>query len=87
MQLTDLTLDMVKDFLHVDHDLDDNKIAMHIETAKNYIAVSHGYERVDMLGDNEYLTDMAMLIIQDLYDNGTITNVEPISFFTIDRRF
>ena len=87
MKLKDLGLDQVKEFLHVDHDLDDNRIKMHIETAKNYIAVSHGYDITMNIEENEYLTDMAMIIIQDLYDNGTITSMGPISLLSIDRRF
>lgn len=87
MKLKDLTIKTVKEFLNVDHDMDDNKLISHMETAKNYIAVSHGYESVDEIQEQEYLTDMAMIIIRDLYDNGTITSTKPISFFSIDRRF
>lgn len=87
MRINELDLPYVKNYLHVDHDLDDIRISTHIETAKNYIAVSHGYASLDDIAENEYLTDMAMIIIQDLYDNGTITSKEPISLMSIDRRF
>ena len=87
MKLSSLDLEYVKKHLNVDHNLDDLRLTLHIETAKNYIAVSHGYDSPEDLELNDYLTDLALLMIQDLYDNGTITQQQPISFLTIDRRF
>ena len=87
MKLNDLNLDYVKKYLSVDHELDDLRIQAHINTAINYIKLSHGYEQMQELEDNECLADIAMMIIQDLYDNGTITATKSISFMSIDRRF
>ena len=87
MTLNNLDLEYVKKYLNVDHDLDDARLKSHLDTAKNYIAVSHGYESPQDLELNDYLTDLALIIVQDLYDNGTITQQQPVSFLTIDRRF
>lgn len=87
MKLNDLDLSYVKKYLNVDHDLDDLRLQSHIESAKNYIALSHGYEEIEELEANEMLVDLAMVMIQDLYDNGKITTSKAISFMTIDRRF
>lgn len=87
MRLSDLNLSYAKKYLNVDHELDDLRIQSHIESAKSYIALSHGYEETEDLEDNKLLVDLAMVIIQDLYDNGKITTSKAISFMTIDRRF
>ena len=86
MKLIDINLDYVKKYLNINHDLDDSRLQSHIDTAINYIVVSHGYKNIEE-ADNDLLSDLAMLMIQDLYDNGTITTEKPISFLTIDRRF
>lgn len=87
MKLSQLDLSYVKDFLRVDHTFDDARLKAHIESAKKYIALSHGYENVEDSEENEMLVDLAMVMIQDLYDNGDITTEKAISFMTIDRRF
>lgn len=87
MKLSNLDLSYVKKYLNVDHNLDDLRLQSHIESAKNYIALSHGYGLENELEENDLLVDLAMTIIQDLYDNGKITTSKAISFMTIDRRF
>lgn len=87
MKLSNINLDFVKKHLNVDHDLDDVRLQSHIDSAKQYIALSHGYEDEADLDENEMLADLAMVIVQDLYDNGKITTSKSISFMTIDRRF
>ena len=87
MKLNDLNLDYVKKYLSIDHELDDLRLQSHIDSAKHYIALSHGYDETAELEENEMLADLAMIIIQDLYDNGKITTNKSISFMTIDRRF
>lgn len=87
MLLKDINLDYVKNYLRIDNDLDDMRLKSHISSAISYILTSHNYKNIDETNDNEALTDLAMIIIQDMYDNGTITTKDAISFLSIDRRF
>lgn len=87
MKLNDLNLDYVKKYLNVEHNLDDGKIQSHIDAAIKYVELSHGYENDDDINSNDILCEMAMTIVQDLYDNGMITATSAVSFMTIDRRF
>lgn len=87
MLLKDLDLNYVKQYLRVDHDLDDMRLKSHITSVIDYILISHGYKDISETNENEALTDLAMVMLQDMYDNGTITTKEAISFLTIDRRF
>lgn len=87
MLLKDINLDYVKNYLNVDHELDDVRLKSHISSAISYILKSHNYKSIDETDNNEALTDLAMIIIQDMYDNGTITTKDAISFLSIDRRF
>ena len=87
MKLNDLNLDYVKKYLNVEHNLDDGKIQSHIDAAIKYVELSHGYENDEDINSNDLLSELAMTIIQDLYDNGKITATTAVSFMTIDRRF
>ena len=87
MKLNDLNLDYVKKYLNVEHNLDDEKIQSHINAAIKYVELSHGYENNEDINSNDILSELAMTIIQDLYDNGRITATSAVSFMTIDRRF
>lgn len=87
MKLNDLNLDYVKKYLNVEHNLDDEKIQSHINAAIKYVELSHGYENNEDINSNDILSELAMAIIQDLYDNGRITATSAVSFMTIDRRF
>ena len=87
MKLNDLNLEYVKKYLNVEHNLDDEKIQSHIDAAIKYVELSHGYENKDDINSNDILCELAMIMIQDLYDNGRITATTAVSFMTIDRRF
>lgn len=87
MKLSDLNLDYVKKYLNVEHNLDDEKIQSHIAAAIKYVELSHGYENKDDINSNDILCELALTMIQDLYDNGRITATTAVSFMTIDRRF
>ena len=87
MKLSDLNLDYVKKYLNVEHNLDDGKIQSHIDAAVKYVELSHGYENDEDINSNDILCELAMIMIQDLYDNGRITATTAVSFMTIDRRF
>lgn len=87
MKLNNIDLSYVKKHLNVEHDLDDQRLESHIASAKNYIALAHGYDDEAALNENEMLADLVMVIVQDLYDNGKLTTSKTISFMTIDRRF
>ena len=87
MKLSDLNLDYVKKYLNVEHNLDDEKIQSHIDAAIKYVELSHGYENNEDISSNDILCELAMTMIQDLYDNGRITATSAVSFMTIDRRF
>ena len=87
MKLHDLNLDYVKKYLNVEHNLDDKKIQSHLDAAIKYVELSHGYENKHDINSNGILCELAMTIIQDLYDNGRITATSAVSFMTIDRRF
>ncbi len=87
MKLSDLNLEYVKKYLNVEHNLDDEKIQSHIDAAVKYAELSHGYENNEDINSNYILCELAMTMIQDLYDNGRITATTAVSFMTIDRRF
>ena len=87
MKLNDLNLEYVKKYLNVEHKLDDEKIQSHIDSAIKYAELSHGYENDEDINSNDILCELAMTIIQDLYDNGRITATSSVYFMTIDRIF
>lgn len=90
MKLSELTLDQVKEYLRVDHDLDDNRIKTHISTVVYFILQMNGQSKLtdEFEGRNEFLTDVALSMIQELYDTGKFPESRYLyQAMTIDRRF
>ena len=73
--------------MNVEHNLDDERIQLHIAAAMKHAELSHGYENDEDINSNDILCELAMTIIQYLYDNGRITATSAVSSMTIDRGF
>ena len=58
------------------------------ENAVNYVMVVNGYTEVAQLEESEYLTDVVLMRVQQMYDNGYVeSNKEIDAMMTMDRRF
>ena len=58
------------------------------ENAVNYVMVVNGYTEVEQLEESEYLTDVVLMRVQQMYDNGYVeSNKEIDAMMTMDRRF
>ena len=67
MKVSDVTLEMVKNYLRVDGDEDDVLIMALMDASKNYIKSYLGTEDLDQWDD---LTIAFMCLVADMYDGG-----------------
>lgn len=90
MKLSEITLNKAKEFLRVAHDLDDDRISGHIDTAITFILKANGQDTLTTEFDesNEFLSDVALAMIQKLYDTGEIPDAKYLyAMMTMDRSF
>lgn len=90
MKLSELTLGNVKDYLRIDHNLDDNRLNTHIKTVISFILQTNGIKELTTEFDdnNTFLADVALSMIQDLYDTGKFPESKYLyQAMTLDRRF
>ena len=90
MKLSELTLDVVKGYLRVEHDLDDNRIRIHMSTVISYILKANGQENItpEFEDSNTFLSDVALCMIQELYDTGEMPDSKYLyGAMTMDRSF
>ena len=90
MKLSEITLQTVKDYLRVGHDLDDKRIGLHMDAALSYILKANGQDALttDFDDETEFLVDVYMCYVQHLYDTGTVPGSRYLNaILTMDRRF
>lgn len=90
MKLSEVTLDVVKSYLRIDHDLDDLRLALHMDSALTYILKANGQDKLTEEFDNEnlFLSDVYMCYVQHLYDKGEVPESKYLNaILTMDRRF
>ena len=87
MKLTEVTEEYLDEYLNAEG-RDKLKIKNLFENAVNYIMVVNGYTEVEQLEEAEYLTDVVLMKVQQMYDNGYVeSNKEIDAMMTMDRRF
>lgn len=90
MKLSEITLDTVKSYLRIDHNLDDTRIEMHMKASLSYILKANGQDSLtaEFEDSNEFLTDVYMCYVQHLYDYGKVPESDYLNaILTMDRRF
>ena len=90
MKLSEITLQTVKDYLRIDHNLDDTRLRMHMDASFSYILKANGQDALTQEFDdsNEFLTDVYLCYLQHLYDYGTVPESKYLNaILTMDRRF
>lgn len=90
MKLSEITLQTVKDYLRIDHDLDDTRLGMHMNASLSYILKANGQDALTQEFDdsNEFLTDVYFCYLQHLYDYGEVPKSDYLNaILTMDRRF
>lgn len=90
MKLSEITLDTVKSYLRIDHNLDDTRIEMHMRASLSYILKANGQDSLtaEFEDSNEFLTDVYMCYVQHLYDYGKVPESDYLNaILTMDRRF
>ena len=90
MKLSEITLETVKDYLRIDHNLDDKRLEMHMNASLSYILKANGQDKLtqEFEESNEFLTDIYFCYLQHLYDYGKVPDSKYInSLLTIDWRF
>ncbi len=84
---TEVTEEYLDEYLNAEG-RDKLKIKHLFENAVNYVMVVNGYTEVEQLEESEYLTDVVLMRVQQMYDNGYVeSNKEIDAMMTMDRRF
>lgn len=87
MKLTEVTEEYLDEYLNAEG-RDKLKIKNLFENAVNYVMVVNGYTEIEQLEESEYLTDVVLMRVQQMYDNGYVeSNKEIDAMMTMDRRF
>ena len=90
MKLSEITLATVKDYLRIEHDLDDVRLELHRKAALSYILKANGQDALtpEFEDANEFLSDVFMCYVQHLYDYGKAPESDYLNaILTMDRRF
>ena len=90
MKLSEITLDVVKSYLRIDHDLDDTRLRLHMNAALTYILKANMQDTLtpEFEDSNEFLSDVYMCYVQHLYDYGTVPESNYLNaILSMDRRF
>lgn len=90
MKLSEITLDTVKSYLRIDHNLDDMRLELHMKAALSYILKANGQDSLtpEFEDSNEFLVDVYMCYVQHLYDKGEVPESKYLNaILTMDRRF
>ena len=90
MKLSEITLQTVKDYLRIDHDLDDMRLQLHMRAALSYILKANMQDTLtpEFEDSNEFLADVYFCYLQHLYDSGTVPESNYLNaILTLDRRF
>lgn len=88
MRVSEIDITYVKEQLSIPDDYEtDRRLTTHISSAIDYVKKTHGYTTILEMDEEEFLVELVMFVIEQLYDNGGIINYDPIKYMSIDRRF
>lgn len=86
MKISEINLEYVKN--HVKADDDDVRLLQHLESAKDMIMKANGFETVEEMDQDEFLVDVLLCWVEQLYDTGQIIDNKAFNnLLTMDRRF
>lgn len=86
MKVSDIDLEYVKNYLNADDD--DLRLLQHLESAKDLLMKANGYTYESELDQAEYLVDVVLVYVEQLYDTGKIVDNKAFNnLLTMDRRF
>lgn len=87
MKISEIDLEYLKDYLGAE-DEDEVRLKGHLASAKDIVMKANGYLTLEELDKNEYLSDVVLIYVQQLFDTGTIDmNKSFQGLLTMDRRF
>jgi uncharacterized phage protein (predicted DNA packaging) len=72
MKLSTITLDVVKEYLRIDHDVDDALLMAILNAARSYVLHYTGLE-ADEADDYNDLVVACLVVCADMYDNRTMS--------------
>lgn len=81
--IRDINLELVKQYLRIDHDLDDLELSLYIKSVVTYI---EKYANYDCLEDADLIIP-ALLMIADCYENKSLPNASNTKLNEIFSRF
>ena len=86
MKVSEIDLSYVKSYLNADGD--DLRLQQHLESAKDLAMKANGYTDESELDQAEYLADVVLVYIEQLYDTGKVVDNKAFNnLLTMDRRF
>lgn len=86
MKVSDINLEYVKTYLNADGD--DLRLTQHLESAKDMIMKANGFEAKEDMDQDEFLVDVLLCYVEQLYDTGKIVDNKAFNnLLTMDRRF
>lgn len=86
MKVSEIDLSYVKSYLNADGD--DLRLQQHLESAKDMIMKANGFETKEEMDQDEFLVDVLLCWIEQLYDTGQVIDNKAFNnLLTMDRRF
>ena len=86
MKVSEIDLAYVKEYLNADDD--ELRLQQHLDSAKDLLMKANGYTDESELDRSEYLADVVLVYVEQLYDTGKIVDHKAFNnLLTMDRRF
>lgn len=86
MRVSEIDLAYVKEYLNADDD--ELRLQQHLDSAKDLLMKANGYTDESELDRSEYLADVVLVYVEQLYDTGKVVDNKAFNnLLTMDRRF
>lgn len=86
MKVSEIDLAYVKEYLNADDD--ELRLQQHLDSAKDLLMKANGYTDESELDRSEYLADVVLVYVEQLYDTGEVVDNKAFNnLLTMDRRF
>lgn len=86
MKVSEIDLEYVKKYLNADDDY--LRLQQHLSSAKDLVMKANGYTTEIELDQVEYLADVVLVYVEQLYDTGKVVDNKAFNnLLTMDRRF
>ena len=86
MKVSEIDLAYVKEYLNTDDD--ELRLKQHLDSAKDLLMKANGYTDESELDRSEYLADVVLVYVEQLYDTGKVVDNKAFNnLLTMDRRF